>query len=495
MPRALTTQAGMLTASRALGQVLNALVGFLIVRALTQYDYGTYRQVLLLYTTLYLIGDMAFAQSLYFFVPREREKARAFLGQALVAVLALSAAWSAGIMLLAGPIAAFFGNPALAAHMALLSALLSLNLLTKIPEVGLVTLKRIGASSLNITVFESLKFVMVVAVLKWHASIDSILAAMILATALRMAALLVQMRDTAWFSLTPRLGEQFRYSMSLWLPGLLNNAGIYAHQYIVGYYFNPEQYAIYAVACFQIPLIGVVTSSVNEVFLVRATEFRSQERFDDLYRLYQNACRKVLMILVPAAVAFAALSRPLIELLFTKRYLASAPLFVLIVLALPLSGLLQDGIFRACAAMRAYSLFYMMRVALALGLGVIGARWFGLWGAAVSPLLALLTLNIAQLHKVRELLRVSFARVLPWKEMAKISLASAAAALPAMACARLFSRAWMALGAGLVVFGIVYAALALFLAVIHPEERRAILDAVRAGFCRLGLMSERTAQP
>lgn len=83
MPCTLTTQVGMLTASRVLGQILNAVAGFLIVRVLFQYDYGTYRQILLLFTTLYLIGDAAFAQSLYHFVPRERDRASIFLGQAM----------------------------------------------------------------------------------------------------------------------------------------------------------------------------------------------------------------------------------------------------------------------------------------------------------------------------------------------------------------------------------------------------------------------------
>lgn len=363
--------------------------------------------------------------------------------------------------------------------MALLSVLLSLNLLTKIPEVGLVTLQRIGASSLNIAVFESLKFVMVVAVLKWRPTIDAILLAMSLATALRLAALLLQMRDTPWFALTPRMGEQFRYSMALCLPGLLNNAGIYAHQYIVGHLFSPLEYAIYAVACFQIPLIGALGSSINEVLLVRAAEYRSKGRHEDLYKLWLSACRKAQTILLPITVAFAILAVPLITLFFTARYVASAPLFVLILLGLPFSGIFQDGIFRACVAMRTYSVFYALRVVLGVGLGLLGAKYFGLLGAAGSSLLALFILNALQLIEVAELLQQPMAHVLPWRDLGRIAFACAIAGIPAGACAWLIHAPWLALAAGLLLYGAAYAGLALRLGLVRREELRRLWEDVR----------------
>ena len=69
MRRNLTSQAGLLTGSRALGQIFNALSGIFVVRVLSQFDYGTYRQLILLWSTLILMGDAGFSQSLFQFIP------------------------------------------------------------------------------------------------------------------------------------------------------------------------------------------------------------------------------------------------------------------------------------------------------------------------------------------------------------------------------------------------------------------------------------------
>jgi O-antigen/teichoic acid export membrane protein len=343
----LTKQAGMLTGSRAIGQILNVLAGLLVVRALAQHDYGTYRTVILLYTTLYLVGEAAFAQSLYHYVPRERERARVFIGQAMIAALVMSALWTVLLIALAGQISNYFGNESVAGYMALLAGYLGLSLLTKVPEAGLVTLERTSTISWNIVIFEGLKFVLVVAALKANGRISWILWAMLLATAARLLSLLYQLRGEIDLGITARFREQWIYSATLWLPGVLNIAATYAHQYIVGHYFNPSDFAVYSVACFQVPFMGVLASSVNEVFLVRATRYASEQRRSELYQLWNAATRKSLLVYIPVTVGLAVLARPLIHTLFGATYVVAAPYFIALLWTIPLTGTLHDGMFRA----------------------------------------------------------------------------------------------------------------------------------------------------
>ena len=165
MRRTLTEQTGLLTASRALGQFLSALSGIFVVRALSQADYGTFRQLLLLYTTVLLLGDAGFSQALYQFIPAHREQAHKYLSQALVATLAMSMLWMVGFIALGGRVAQFFGNRDMVAQMGLLAVFLVLSLLSKVPEAALITLERVRILALNTGFFETLKFAMVLAVL------------------------------------------------------------------------------------------------------------------------------------------------------------------------------------------------------------------------------------------------------------------------------------------------------------------------------------------
>jgi O-antigen/teichoic acid export membrane protein len=495
MSLSLSKQAGLLTAGRALGQILTALAGLVVVRALTQHDYGTYRQLILIYTSVYLIGDAAFAQSLYHFVPRERERARVFLGQAMLVTFALAGAWFSGLVLLEGSVAQYFGNPDVAAHLRMLGIVLALNLLTKIPEVGLVTLGRVGASALNIAIFESLKFVMIVLALKWRGTIDAVLAAMALATGLRMAAQMALVGRDILFTVTPRIPEQFYYSMSLWLPGLFNNFAIFAHQFIVGHIFTPSDYAIYAVACFKIPLLAVITTSAGEVLLVRAAEQHAQGQYRQILAMWRAAVRKAQLILLPAAIGLAFLAKPFIVALFTARYTRSAGLFIPIVLTLPLGGFFADAILRAYHAQRAYAAFYVLRATLALALGVAGATIFGLWGAALSSLAALGLVTCCQVAYVSRLLGERWTRAVPWPELGRMLLlcvacgAGSAALAPWMARPLLHLGPWFSghpaavqLGCGIALFAAVYVALVPRLRLLAPEELDAVFGGIRSRF-------------
>ena len=488
MRRTLTVQAGLLTGSRAIGQILNALTSLLVVRSLAQYDYGTYRQLLLLWTTLFQVGDAGFSQGLFQFLSGQRQRARTYLSQALAASVVMAAVWGAGLVLLAGFIGRFFNNADLVAYMKLLAAFLAFSLLTKAPETALISLERVGAVAFNTAFFESLKCAMILWVLHVNGGIDAILWAMLIATVLKLAHLLWTLRGTGLSLAGGGFGALLSYSMIIWLPGLLNVASTYAHQYIVGFYFDPSAYAIYAVACFQVPIMGVLSNSVAEVLLVRATEYHAAGRQTDLLQVWHNACRKALLIFILVVCACAALSGPFISTLFTSRYRASAPLFVPIVLGLVFSGLFQDPMLRAYGAMRAYAGFYVLRVVLALGLGAAGARWWGLWGAALSTLATLIILNFWQLIKVAELLEAPFSRVLPWREIGRIFLVSGLAAGPAAIAAPLVPRPAYALLAGSMLYAAVFAALAPRLGAVRAEESREFALQLRAAAGRLGIL-------
>ena len=489
VPRTLTYQAGLLTLSRSTGHVLNALAGILIVRSLTQFDYGTYRQLVLIFSTLVIAGDIGFSQSLYHFISKNRQSAAAFLGQSFVTVLGVASMVAISLLVFSSPLAKFFGNPQIAFSMSLLAAYLLLSILCQLFEAGLITLEWIGTASASIGIFELLKFVLVLAALWWKGTVRSLLMAMAIGTAFRLLFLLYRLRTKLRLTIGRQFPEQFRYAMSLWLPSLLNIAGTYAHQYIVGFYSNPAEYALYAVACFQIPLMGILSTSVGEVMLVRTAKSHGEGRQEEIYQVWLSACRKSLLVFLPVTIGLAVLARPLIALFFTPRYLASVPMFILLLLGLPFSGLFQDAIFRAYGAMRTYSSFYVLRATLGIGLGLAGVRLLGLWGVALSTLVTLAIVNSWQLAKVADLLNVPFGRVLEWKDIGKILVASALAALPALACARYLPLPAFKLLVGLSLFGIVYLAAALKFGLLSREETRNLLEEAKGGLSRLAFLT------
>jgi len=482
-PSRLTTQAGLLAASRAAGQVLNALVGFVAVRQLTQDDFGSFRQIYLLFTTFLLVADLGFSESLYYFIPRGGQRIRSLMLRSVAVVGMAQAVVAAALVVFRARLAAWFSNPGLADLFALLALFLAFSALTRLWEVQLIAEQRASAAAAVIGGFEGLKVGLMLAVLLLAPQIHLLLWAMVAATGVKMAAF-------AWFLARPRgwtteaqgtttegqrFGKQWAYALALWIPGSLNILAMQAHQFIIGFSFSPAEFALYSVACFQIPLLGVLGTSVGEVLLVRATQYRAAGRKDQTYRVWQNACRKSFLIYLPVSVALAALAEPLMVALFTAKYSASAPLFAILAAALPFQVTFHDAVLRACGAMRAYGLFYILRLALSIVLGVAGAQWLGLAGVAVSSVAALLLVNLAQHLYVTRLLGVGLGQGMPWQDLGRMAVFSAVAAAAALAVSvPLSAWPWLALAAGLTAFGLVFAGLAWKSSLLRAEERDAV---------------------
>lgn len=475
----LTTQVGMLTFARALGQIFNALVGIVVVRKLSQLDYGTFRQIFLLAATL-VQTELGFIESLYFFLPTVPTLRAVLIRQSLAIVGAMQLLAGILMLIFRQNIATFFNNPGLAASMDLLALYSGLTLITRIWEVELVADKRAITAAVVGLGFESLKVMLMLVALLVFPGIRPLLWALVAATALKFAGFLAALfREFRWFVGAGSIRHglpQVPYAMALWIPAMLNGAiGGQAHQYIVGHYFNPVQYATYAVACFQVPFVAILANSISEVLLVRATEYSSQGWHRELYALWINACKKGLLLYVAIAVVLMVLAEPIIVTLFTDRYRQSAPLFAVMVIGFLSFGVFQDGLFRACSAMKTYGFFYALRAVLSVSFAFVGLKLFGLWGVALSTVLSLLIVNVFQLVPAAKLLQVSFARVLPWSDVGKMLFAATMAG-SATAVLRHLVSPKVSLILGFPLFGIVYSGLAIKLGIVSSAEVLAVLQ-------------------
>ena len=490
-------QVMLLSGSRAAGQVLNALANIFIVRYLTQAEYGTYRQIYLLYSTLLIAGEFGFIESLYYFIPHQPRKRAVFLRQSVCVVGFMQVVVGVALTHFGIAIGGYFHNVELPGYMGLLAIYLGLSVITRLWESELIAEKRVPLASVISGGSETIKVGLMFLVLFVTPGIRPLLMAMVAAAGIKFAAFVVFLgKEFRWFANAGSFADglpQWSYAVALWVPGFINTVAGQVHQYIVGYYFDPVRYAIYAVACFQLPFLAIFTNSVAEVLLVRATEYHSRGDKTELYQLWCNACLKSLMVLVPVAVGLIVMAKPLIVLVFTERYLASVPLFRMIVLGLIFSAVFQDPMFRACAAMRTYSFFYLLRALLNVGLGILLVKFWGLWGAALSTVAALALVNFGQLFPVAKLLGVPFSRVLPWRGIAGVGLCTAAAVPLAALCVHAISSPGPALLAALLVFASGYLILAVRLSLITSGTISLLLLEAKSRLAGLVLLRPKTS--
>src|SRR5438552_588899 len=100
--QSLSKQAMTLIVARGISFFLTLGIPLVLVRYLTQSEFGAYKQSILLYTTVVSLLPWGMSQSLYYFIPKEPEHRTGYLANSFIFLL------SVGVICLLG---FFFGGP------------------------------------------------------------------------------------------------------------------------------------------------------------------------------------------------------------------------------------------------------------------------------------------------------------------------------------------------------------------------------------------------
>ena len=77
-----------LMSGRIMAFVVTFFIPVVLVRLFTPNEFGTYKQVFLVYGTLFGISQLGMSESLFYFLPKDPQKAGRYVLNAIVGVLA-----------------------------------------------------------------------------------------------------------------------------------------------------------------------------------------------------------------------------------------------------------------------------------------------------------------------------------------------------------------------------------------------------------------------
>jgi O-antigen/teichoic acid export membrane protein len=251
------------------------------------------------------------------------------------------------------------------------------------------------------------------------------------------------------------LRRQLAYAVPFALSGIVETINTNLHQYAISYHFDAATFAIYAVGCLQIPLVDFLTTSSARVMMVRMAEEIRDGQSRVVVAVWRDTTRKLALVFFPLAVLLLLSGREIILFLFTERYAASVPVFMVSVLFLLMSPLQVDAVLRVYAQTRFLVVLNLVRLVFIAALITWFLAEFHLIGAILVTVLGTALVKGLALARIRGLLGVRGTEVLPWGSLARVLGAAGAAAVPVLAI-----KAGLELGplAALLVTGPVYAA-------------------------------------
>jgi O-antigen/teichoic acid export membrane protein len=468
-----------LMSGRAIAFVASFLLPVALVRIFDPATFGTYKQLFLVYTTLYVIGSVT-AESLFYFLPRQPRQAGRYVANAALALVAVGAAFLALVWSAAAPIARALGNPALERLLPLLGAFLMLMLPAVTLEIVMISRNRYRAGSWAYAASDVLRVAALLLPAALTRRLEWLLAGGLAFAVMRLLGALAYFRREFAGALRPQArpaAEQLAYALPFALMVVVETLQGNFHHYAVSHHFDAATFAVYSVGCFQIPLLELVASPMGNVMMVRMAEAIRDGRPHDPARILSGTARALALLFFPLLALLLVAAPDLIVFLFTDAYRASVPIFLIWSMTIALAVVPAEAALRVYAATRFLLAVSALRLALLAGLMSWAIGWLGLRGAVLLTVGLAVPARLAALARVARLMNVPLSRALPWRHLGGLALVSTAAAAPA-----LVARAAVAgpLFARMAVTGAVLAGVYLLLlyhsGLLSGDEKQAVRD-------------------
>jgi O-antigen/teichoic acid export membrane protein len=273
------------------------------------------------------------------------------------------------------------------------------------------------------------------------------------------------------------------------LGGFAQTAQGDLHNFMVSRYFPPAGFAVYSAGLFQLPLLGLLTSSFSGALIPEVSRLAAAGDQRAIIPIWLNAVRKLALVVVPICALMFLLRYEIITLLFTSAYSEAAPLFGIYLFSALLPITLTGSPIRAHEEFKFFRFkLHLALLPLTFGSLYAGIRAAGLIGA-VSALVGLQTLEAAiVLTAVGRRLGFIASDLRHLAPALKTVLATGAAALAAFAVKLPLAQASAPVRIILcgAVFGAAYIFAAYALGAVTDAEKMEIRDALSRFLSRGG---------
>jgi len=474
----LTVHVSWLMMAKTLAFVFNMALPILLVRRLDLTQFGVYKQLFLVIGTSVLVLPLGFAMSAYYFLPREAlRQAETVLN---IFLFNLTVGLLAGACLILWPalLGIIFHQPGLATYTGLMGAVIMLWIISSAIEIIPIANGETRFASVMILGVQLTRTTIYLSAAIAFGTVRALLYAAVLQGFLQTGVL--------WWYLQSRFGSfwrrfdwqlmrtQLSYAIPLGLAGVLFTAQTDLHSYFVSNRLGAAAFAIYAVGTINLPLMGLLQEATNAILITRVCELQHLNQPREIIFLMARATRKLAAAYFPVYALLVVLAPQLITFAFTRRYLASVPIFLVNLTMLLVGIVLQDPLFRAYREQR----FFLIRLRIALCALLVAGLWFAI--GRYGPIGAI-TVVVGVSVTERIVTTARFGRVLGFgwhdmvllKDVGKLAIAALAAALVAAAVRLplLGQRPLLILIICGALFSLVYLGAVLLMGVVTAEEK------------------------
>ncbi len=496
----LTQRAALIMAANVISMGLTFILPLVLVRTLRQSDYGLYKQAFQILMSALGLLNLQVAVSTFYFTAREPDKKLQVMLNVMVFYGLVGALVFLFFLIWPGWVTLIFKSSELAPLVPLLGFAILWALVSTNIEVVPIAMGDVRIASVIIVVSQLSKSILMVAAALVVGSIESILVASIIHSMLQTFIIFRYIRrrfgrylaGIDWTLFKAQIGNALPFGIGGIVAIVQNDM----HNYFVSHHFEPATFAVYAVGCFQLPLLGMLSSSFASALNPELARHKEADDHQAIIRLWRVVILKLGLFFVPAFALLFVIRHEFITVLFTTNYEASVPIFAVNLFSILLGMAVHLHVLRLFDQLKYFRLkLYLALIPVTFGALYLGLRLGGLVGISVA-VVCVQTLDVAiTMAVVGRILGVSrndLKRLAPiFRNIAAAVLAALAASMTRFAFAH--AKPLVLLLCCVSVFCAVHVTFAFLFGAIGEEEK-ATLRSIRLKFyrfksARLGMSS------
>jgi O-antigen/teichoic acid export membrane protein len=450
------------------------LANAVLARTLLQGQFGRYQQIWLLINTLIPALLLGAPQAINYFVPQsDRDRARNIIWQLYFILTLVAAPVTLALFLFPSIGAALLHNP----DTFVLVRIASVYVFLMLPTYCLDSILIINNKQwllLQITLVWSALFFLVNLYFGLTRNLEMIFIALACLGGMKLLLTIAITRhdfgQISGFFKRPLFREVSGYLIVLGAVGLVDVLSVQVDKFLVTILTRSEEaFAIYAVGAYEIPIVALLIGSVTAVAMPEFSRCLHAGENDAAWRLLHSMVKKLAVFIFPLFAYLLASAETVVPLIFSARFAASVPIFLIYLFLLPVRAANNYPLLIAAGLQGWVLLGRLLDVLISVGLGILLIHSFGIAGAAIAIVVGTYVEKTYQSLLMIQHFGVALPRLYPWGFMGRWLLRAVACALPLLLLNAVASR-YVAFVLGTLLF------VSLYLAFLHTSYRKEVQE-------------------
>jgi O-antigen/teichoic acid export membrane protein len=397
----------------------------ILSRHLSKVDYGSYRQIVYVYSTLLVIFSAGLPSVFSYFLPRYTIQEGKDIVLKVTKILFIGGVFfSIFLFSFSGLIAQVLKNPELSLGLKIFAPIPMLLL----PTLGIEGIFATYKKTIYITIFTvSTRIVtlicILVPVLLFDKSYIYALYGWNIASLLSLIlAIYLKRIPFAEFKAEKsnlKLKEIFSYSLPLLTASLWGTAIKAADQFYISRYFGAEIFAEFSNGFIEIPFVIMITGATATILLpIFSKMFHENIDIEEFVLTWKNVLNKSAMIIYPMVIFFLFYSKDIITILYSNKYSNSVKYFQINIFQNFFNIIIFAPLLFAMGKTKFYSKLHMYIALAAWGLGYLTVTIFNspFSIAILSVSLNILKIGVAFIF-ISRIFQIQITKLIPFKKI------------------------------------------------------------------------------